>query len=310
MRRSRAVIRGTAVKHDESIAVLLARALGRSTDQLPAPEVRQAALEHAARCSDCYTVLRLAHELATGAPPPNADRMPGLFGCDDVRDRLYLLADTPIASLRRTDQPFARHLAWCLACLERAAEVLAVEAEAAGLTYGPPLLAPAAARWQDAATRAGESVREVVGRVVIRVRRAAAAFAAVPDGFLVSPLPAPAAAVRGDAPEAPLPGAPALGRQVQFALPDAGLWAELTLEPQGDDLVGLALQLTAPDDAALSVHVRDRATPEPQLVARHTVRGAEPIHVRGLRPGQYLLELHDRRLARCFTLPFDVERPV
>lgn len=310
MRSGCRVVRGTAVTHDESIAVLLARALGRSTDQLPAPERRQAALEHAARCSDCYTVLRLAHELATGAPPPDADRMPALFGCDDIRDRLYLLGDTPVSSLRAADPDMAAHLAWCLACLGRAAEVVAVEAEAAGLAYGPPLLTPAGARWHEAATRTGETVREVVGRVVIRVRRAAAAFAAVPDGFLVSPLPAPAAAVRGDVPEPPLPGTPALGRQVQFALPDAGLWVELTLEPQGDDLVGLALQLTAPDDAALSVHVRDRAAPEPQLVARQTVCGTEPVHVRGLRPGQYLLELHDRRLARCFTLPFDVERPV
>jgi hypothetical protein len=298
------------VTHHESIAVLLARALGRSTDQPATPDRRQAALEHAARCSDCYTVLRLAHELATGAPPADAARMTTLFGCDAVQDRLYLLGATPISSLRASVPEFVRHLAWCFACLERAAEVVAVEAEAAGLAYGPPLLAPAPAQWQEVAARAGETVREVVGRVVIRVRRAAAAFAAVPDGFLVSPLPAPAAAVRGDAPEAPLPGAPALGRQVQFALPDAGLWAELTLEPQGDDLVGLALQLTAPDDASLSVHVRDRSTPEPQLVARQTVRGAEPVHVRDLRPGQYLLELHDRRHARCFTLPFDVERPV
>lgn len=306
----RGVRRVTIVKHDDAIAILLARTLGRSTDLPVAPERRQAAMEHTARCSDCYTVLRLAHELATGAPPSDADRMPLLYGCDGVRDRLHLLADTTIAALRQTEPDLTRHLAWCHGCLERAAEVVAVEAEAAGLAYGPPLFAPAGARWRETAARAGESVREVMGRMVVGVRRAAAAFTVVPEGFLVSPLPAPAAALRGDAPAAPLPGAPALGRQVQFALPEAGLWAELSLEPEGDDLVGLTLHVTGDGSAALSVHLRDSATEPAALVARHTLRGYDPVRVRGIRPGRYVLELHDRGQARCFTLPFDVERTV
>ncbi|HEV7731508.1 MAG TPA: hypothetical protein VGR62_05065, partial [Candidatus Binatia bacterium] len=238
------------------------------------------------------------------------DRMASLYGCDGVRDRLHLLADTSIAALRVAEPELTSHLSWCHGCLERAAEVVAVEAEAAGLAYGPPLFAPAAARWQDAAARAGESVREVMGRMVVGVRRAAATFTVVPEGFLVSLLPAPAAAVRGDASVAPLPGVPALGRQVQFALPEAGLWAELSLEPEGDDLVGLTLHVTGGNDAALSVHLRDCATDPAALVARHTLRGDEPVRVRGIRPGQYVLELHDRGQSRCFTLPFDVERTV
>jgi hypothetical protein len=45
-------------------------------------------------------------------------------------------------------------------------------------------------------------------------------------------------------------------------------------------------------------------------VARYTVRGAEPVLLKGLQPGRYVLEVHERQHARRFQLRFDIESAV
>ena len=111
------------MSHDDCIAVLLGFRTGR-----PSGASRREAEEHAARCSDCWTVLRLLHELAAGTPAPEAERMRGLFGCEAVQDELYLLSALSADEIRTGHPAAARHLGWCHACRERWVEVLAVEA--------------------------------------------------------------------------------------------------------------------------------------------------------------------------------------
>jgi len=293
-----------AVNHEDCIAILLSPPSGPPDD----PETtanRRAAEEHAAWCSDCWSVLRTAYELATGEPPAESDRMQSLFGCDAVQDRLYLLTDLTAADIRNREPVLAGHLGWCIACRERLVELIAVE-RAAARGELEPLLAPAP-RWRETATRFGAKVREVVGHAVVRVGRAAAVFTEVPEGFLVGAVPVPAGAMRGLDADSSAGTAPGLGQEVQFALADSGLWVELRLEPQSDELVAIALRVSGSETSELSVQLRVVEADRAELVARYTVRGTAPVLVKGVRPGRYVLELHERERTLRFKLRFDVE---
>jgi hypothetical protein len=217
----------------------------------------------------------------------------------------HVVAGEELRHAIRADHPdVARHLGWCLACRGRLAELVVVEAIAVRGELGAPIAAPSAvARWREAAGRAGERVREVAGRIVVGVRNAAAAFTEVPDGFMVL-APVAAGAVRGEA--ATLPHA-ALGQQMQFALAESGLWAEMALEPAGRERVGLALSVSGPTPHRLSVHLRELLADRTELVARYTVHDVSPVLVKGLRPGRYVLEIHEKDQALRFKLRFDVE---
>src|SRR5216117_3355036 len=168
------------------MAILLGSPRGRARDPAPAARERREAEEHVARCSDCWAVLSLLHELATGEAPPGAERMGTLFGCGPIRDEMYLLAGLTAEEIRTRHPDMARHLGWCHACRDRVAEVMNIERAAAQGDLGPPLVVPAAPRSRRAAARVGETVREAVGTAVIQLRRAGAVFTAVPEGFLVS----------------------------------------------------------------------------------------------------------------------------
>jgi hypothetical protein len=292
--------------HEASLAHLLAST--PPGDGPPAAQ-RTAALAHVADCSDCWAVLRLLHELSVGAPPPHDDRMTALSGCEAVQGDLYLLVGLDAGEIRRRHAATARHLGWCHACRERLGDILAVERAAGRGEIGAPLLAPSAPRWREVAGRAGGVVRELVERMVVHVGHAAAGFAVVPQGFLVSATVSPGAALRGAAmAEAPSALAPGLGRQVQFALGDSGVWAELTLEPEGGELVSVALSISSAEPVELTLHLRELQGDRADLIARHTVVGTAPVVVKGLRPGRYVLEIHQQPKALLFKLRFDVER--
>jgi len=284
------------VNHQECIATLLGTG-GSAGEQ-------EAARDHAARCSDCWAVLALLHELAMGEPPPDAGRMAGLFRCDAVQDGMYLLAGLSADHMRAAHPEPAAHLGWCLACRERLAEVISAE-RAVVRGELPAVIAPPAPSWRESTGRLGEAVRELVGKLVIEARRTKAAFTAVPDGFVVTGL-ATAGALRGAvADEA---GAAGLGQQVRFPLGESGLFAELALEAQGPEQVGIALGVAgAAADSGLSVHLREVKDDRADLVARYTVRVAEPVLVKGLQPGRYVLEIHERQHARRFQLRFDIQ---
>src|SRR3989442_1114698 len=174
---------------------------------------------------------------------------------------------------------------------------------------GGPTLAAGGGR--GAGERVGEPVREGVGTVVIQLRRAGAVFAAVPEGFLVSPMPAPAGALRGPPPpkKEPKREAQALGQKAEFPLPESPLTAELTLQPHGPERVGMALRVSGDEPPRLSVHVREVRGEGIELVGRYSVRGAAMELVKGLTPGQYVLEIEDKQRARRFRLRFDIESP-
>ena len=63
--------------HQDCIAILL----GSDAD----PPVRRDAEEHVARCSDCWMVLRLLHELAMRNAPADAERMDNI--CSAISER-------------------------------------------------------------------------------------------------------------------------------------------------------------------------------------------------------------------------------
>src|SRR5439155_25411198 len=103
----------------------------------------------------------------------------------------------------------ARHLGWCHACRDRFADVLEVEQAVARGEFAPSIVLAMRPRWREGAGALGETIRELVGQAVVQVRKGVATFTVVPDGLLVSPALAPAAAWRG-APTAGEPGPPPL----------------------------------------------------------------------------------------------------
>jgi hypothetical protein len=292
--------------HEASLALLLASTF--SGDGPPTTE-RAAALAHVADCSDCWAVVRMLYELSNGAPPPDDARMGALTACDAVQSDLYLLVGLDAAAIRQRHPAMVRHLGWCHACRERLGDILVVERSAARGDFGGPVLASPAPRWREIAGRAGEVARELVEKAVVHVGRTAAGFAVVPQGFVVSATVAPGGALRGAAvAEAPSLLAPGLGRQVQFALGDSGVWAELTIEPEGGDQVSVALSISSAEPVEATLHLRELRGDRADLIARHTVVGTAPVVVKGLRPGRYVLEIHQQPKALLFKLRFDVER--
>jgi hypothetical protein len=277
------------VTHDRCIAILVRTPAGG----VPRAE-QDEARGHAARCSDCWGVLELLHELALGTPPAEAERMRQLFGCRPVQDDLYLLEDLTAEEMRRHHPALARHLGWCLACRERLAEVRLVARAAARGEFGPPLLAAPP-----------ERVRTLAGRLVVRLRRGAAAFTRLAEGMVPEAPASPVPAYRGDAPAADAPAG--LGARARFPLPGSALDAELTLESQGPGRVALALRVHGGRAPGLSLEVREVQPDGTPLVARQTVRDGEAAIVPGLPPGPYLLEIRTARGAPCLRLRLDVE---
>src|SRR5262249_18003723 len=187
-------------------------------------------------------------------PPSDTYITLSLLSCDAMQDLPYLLPALTSADIRNREPALARHLGWCIACRERLVELIAVERAAARGDF-EPLLAPAP-RWRETVTQLGAKVREGVGHAVVRGGRAAAVFTEVPEGLRVGAVPVPAGAMRGPAAESSAATAPGLGQEVQFALADSGLWVELRLEPQGDELVAIALRVSGSETSELSVQLR------------------------------------------------------
>ena len=58
----------------------------------------------------------------------------------------------------------------------------------------------------------------------------------------------------------------------------------------------------------MTLHLRELQGDRADLIARHTVVGTTPVVAKGLRPGRYVLEIHQQPKALLFKLRFDVER--
>jgi hypothetical protein len=249
------------VTHAEAIAKLLVPA-PREGDA-PA-KTNAAVVDHVAHCSDCWQAL------ADLDVPDAAERveMSSHFGCDAVRDDLFALVDLDARAIARDHAGAARHLSWCHACRSRFAELVAVERELAAVP-----------RWLEV----GAQVREAVGRLVVRLGRAAAGLVEVPDAFVLGPAVA-AAPVRGGEIVA------ASSQSARVELGDSGVWVEVENDTAD---AGLCLRLLGASAEPLSVRLREVRDDGEPLVARYTLGGAEPVLVRGLWPGSFVVELHD-----------------
>jgi len=297
------------MNHDESIAIVLDAVAEQPRGGRPTPDQRRQAEEHMSRCSDCCRVLSRFHEQAAGERLPDTDRVLALFGCERVQDEMYLLVGLSPARMAAEHPDLARHLGWCHACRDQFAELLQVEQAAAGGEFGPPIAVAARPRWREAAGALGETIRELVGQAVVQVRMGVAAFTTVPEGLLLSPALAPAAAWRGagTATEAAFP--PPLGARAELALGNSGLVAEIALTAQGADRVGLELTVSGAEHSPLSVSLRTLAGDRTELVASQTAHAGTPVVFRGLVPGRYLLDIQEKQRDLRFRLGFEVTSP-
>jgi hypothetical protein len=272
------------VTHARAITDLLALASPSREARRPTPREREALIAHVAGCADCWATLAALHGDIVDAGTENAD-MEARFGCEPVRDRLFLLVGLDPAAIARDHAAEARHLAWCLACRTRLVEIVEVERELAR-----------APRWAEV----GERVREAVGRLVLRVGRTAAGWLEVPDGFVLGPLAAPVAVRGTDA------ATSSLASSAEFELGDTGVAAEIVVEPGAGPGAGFSLRLTNPVEDTYSLHVREARDDGDALIARYTLRAAESVAVRGLWPGSFLLELHGARDASVHRVRLDI----
>lgn len=268
--------------HGECIATIAQR------PQRSAGRVRQAAAKHVARCSDCWAILVGLHELTTGRPPEHSDRMSKLYGCHDVTDRLHLLVGLSAADIDVGHPTSAAHLRWCHACRRRLAEMVRVEGAAAAAGVSPT--------WR----AVHDTFRKLLVRIGTGVREAAAAFTAVPDGVHVMPVRA-AGALRGQAVTEEL-----YLRALRIPLKEWGTVAELRLDAEGADRVGLVLRFSGAPHGALTVSVRSVDPHAGSAFGRFTVRGAEPVALKGLATGSYVLEIFDKDQAHTFQMSVDI----
>ena len=292
------------MNHDESIAILLDAVAEKPRRARPTPDQRRQAEDHLSRCSDCCRVLSGLHERATGERLADTDRIMELFGCERVQDEMHLLVGLSPSRMAAEHPHLARHLGWCHACRDRFAQVLQVEDAAARGEFGP-----ARARWREAVGALGETIRELVGQAVVQVRMGVAAFTTVPEGLLLSPALAPAAAWRGAGPPTEAAFPPPLGARAELPLGDSGLVAEIGLSAQGTDRVGLEVTVSGAAHGPLSVSLRALAGDRAELVASETARVEKPVVFRGLVPGRYVLEIQEKQRDLRFRVGFEVASP-
>jgi hypothetical protein len=187
--------------------------------------------------------------------------------------------------------------------------MLRVEEAVAPGELAPSIALAARPRWRQGAGALGETIRELVGQAVVQVREGMAVFTVAPEGLLLSPALAPAAAWRG-APAASEPGShPLLGSRAQLALGDSGLTAELALQAQGTERVGLELTVFGGEHGPLSMSLRTVVGDRTELVAFQTAGGGKPAVFSGLAPGRYVLDVHEKARDLSFRVGFEVASP-
>src|SRR5262249_25124418 len=79
----------------------------------------------------------------------------------------------------------------------------------------------------------------------------------------------------------------------RFQVGESGVWAEVGVHDAGAAGAEVSLRLVSDTPDAMSVRVHEARADGDALVARYTLRGTEPIVVRGLWPGSFIVELHD-----------------
>lgn len=290
------------MNHDEAIDAVLSllRPTPRSDDVGEA--ARATAQEHIARCADCWRLVARIHDLAMGEPPPEAATMEQLYGCDGVRDQLHLLVGLDAREIEQKNPETARHLSWCVACRERLAALFLTELASEPVSIGMPI--ETTRGWRTFPTAGGEQLRELVGTALVRLRQGLAAFADLPEGWLVQ-APLPVFAWRGDAREGEA-AVDTLAREVRVVLEAQGLTVTLGVDAHGTERADLEVTTGGPSEG-VSLQLRLGRGNEQQLVAADTVRAGEPAGFRGLVPGAYTLDIVDRPRRLRFRIGFDLQ---
>ena len=143
------------------------------------------------------------------------------------------------------------------------------------------------------------TVHEAVGSIVVQVREAAAAFIAMPVGFV--PAPVAAGALRGgERPDTSPPHA------LRVPLGDSALWAEVQVAGEPNRRAGLTVRVAGEPHGRLSLRLREDG-PDGATLARYTVQGGEAVVLKGLRPGSYVLEIVEAARQLQFRVPVDVQ---
>lgn len=252
---------------------------------------------HVDRCPSCWAALAQRHAAEVGSPPPGADRMAQLFGCEAVRRDLHLLAGVTLERLPATFPAMAHHLQWCAACRDDAAELLAVAADAAGSASPAPT-----AVWRPAPPYRDAEVFELATDVVAMIEHGMAAFLAVPTPATIVATVAPDGARRGTQ-----TGAVGLGRQLRVPLRDSGLFAQLAVDGLGEHTMRLEVSLSGMARGPMSAKVFVSDDGDLALL------GAEPLALtraatfRGIPPGRYVVEIHEQAHRKRFRLNLVVQ---
>jgi hypothetical protein len=288
------------VNHQESIGVLLHSILEDGTGVPPSDRQRREAEEHVANCSDCWEMLAVLTTAATGTPPADLERVRSLYGCDAVRDELWLLEGLSRVQIEQQHPHIARHLVWCHSCRDRFVEITQVaRAESAG-EFGAPLFGPAVSTvWRQTVEAAGRSVRELAGSMVVAIESGIAAFTLVPDG--VSWVGVPAAAARAAR------GTSERRRQVRFPLADSGLSADVTLHSEAGGRLQVEVRVSGDDGRPLSIHLRAGQPPQTELLGSQSIASGEPAVFRDLPEGDYQLEIRDRQSGGVYRVALAVQ---
>ena len=255
--------------HAECIEALVTRLRegARAPSSVPWPPEIEI---HLADCSDCWAVVELLHESASGAPHPEQARMAQLFGCERVRDRFHVLVELSPSERTAREPAASRHLGWCLACRDRFVTFAEVETDAG------------AAAWSLANSAAVRSLQAFHARVVVVVRRGLAGFREL-EGLIALPALAPMATRGSDA------TAGDLLDEVQFRPKDGGLAADLRVHARSDGRVDLAVRLhgDVPPGTMLWLHTADND----EVVAGQTAHTGAVTLFSAVPAGRYVLVL-------------------
>lgn len=236
--------------------------------------------------------------LETGKRPSEYEEIRGLYGCDQVRDQLGLLDGLSAREVNEQFPEVAQHLTGCYSCRDRLVEILCV-ARALSKEEMPSAVS-ATPKWKMVAENVGETVRELIGETVVKIREGVAVFTSAPEGLKVF---SPAfEATRGEQ-KSPALG---LGRRVSIPL-DSGLLAELALHPNGDQKTALEVLITGSNQNKLSVSLRMKKEKHTELVGQQTVRDYKTVFFRDIPPGNYMLEIHERTQKLRFRIAFQIE---
>lgn len=269
--------------HSESIAILVASSSpgGRRV----AGDARERALDHLARCSDCWKIVRTLHLVATGAPPPGDEQISRTFGCENVQERLHAVAGLAPDEIAARLPDVAAHLDWCVACRERLIDLgtfaAALEADAI-----PSLSSP-----RDRSSRGEELGRRCIrlaGRLVARASGGMAGFLEVPPGAFAVPRLAAEPMRSGGKPDASQIKIPS---NVRVTLQEPGLSFEIATISHGSGQITLQIGSVVGVAPRAAVRLRERVGEKYVLCASETITSTNLIAFHALPPGDYLLEI-------------------